>query len=70
MDTRTKTTTTGTLIVVRETSPNCQLSALFGITREHKNLRRENTEDEDGMGGDNVDKAAWTEAISDPYPWY
>jgi hypothetical protein len=42
---------------------------LFGITKEHKKLRRENRKNEDGMEGDDGGKAAWTEAISDPYPW-
>jgi hypothetical protein len=26
--------------------------------------------DEDGVEGDDGDIDAWTEAISDPYPWY
>lgn len=44
MGTRTKTTTKGAVIVFWETGQNCDPATLFGITKEHKNLRRENAE--------------------------
>jgi hypothetical protein len=44
LGTRAETATKGTLIVFWETGQNCDPATLFGITKEHKNLRRENAE--------------------------